>query len=238
MIKLFGDEFIEFYCRQDLFGVIPEPKLATKCIPDWFKKMPPHKGMPDEPGGFAGMSVKKCLPVLDAMNLGYVLPMQGDVHIKTNYDLSVIRAHERDGSHAIADKHPYVQIGSEAWPGFKQDPVKFLNYWCIKTKPGWSCYFTAPINHFGMPYTPISGVVDTDRYPKEVNFPVIWNVPNFDDTIKAGTPMVQVIPFKRTKYPKVKAREMTDKESIKLGKIQKAQHSRVGVYTQELREPR
>ena len=234
---IFDSNIIEFYCDPDLYGVLPEPKLASKCVPDWFKRVKPHT--PNrEPGGFKGLSVKKCLPVLDAMSLGYIIPLQGDIHIVSNHDLSVIKAHEKQGAHQIVDKHPYIQVNSEAWPGFKQDPLKFINHWHIKTKPGWSCYFCAPVNHFGSPFTCISGVVDTDKYPQTINFPALWNVPNYDDTIPAGTPLVQVIPFKREKMVEPKVRPWTKKEKKAKDTIARAQRSRDGVYTQELREKR
>lgn len=237
MIKIFGDDLIEFYCRSDLYGMFPEPMDANKCVPDWFKKVKPYT--PDkEPGGFKGMSVKKCLPVLDAMNLGYIIPLQGDVHVTTNYDLSVIKASNRENSVDMISNHPYVQVASESWPLRKHNPLKFINYWCIKTRPGWSVLFTAPLNHLGMPFTCMSGVVDTDKYPKEVNFPAVWHEPNFDDTLYAGTPLVQVIPFERKKLPKVKTRAMTDKEAKRFNMMQEAQKSRRSVYTGELREKR
>lgn len=237
MIKIFGNDLIEFYCKEEFFGIFPEPLSANKCVPDWFKKVKPNT--PNrEPGGFHGMSVKKCLPVLDAMNLGYIIPLQGDVHVTTNYDLSVIKANNREHSPHMVDHHPFVQVESDSWPLRKQNPLKFINYWCIKTRPGWSVLFTPPLNHLGMPFTCMSGVVDTDKYPKEVNFPAVWNEPNFDDTLRAGTPLVQVIPFERKKLPKVKTRAMTKKEARANEKTQEAQRSRRSVYTEELREKR
>jgi hypothetical protein len=42
------------------------------------------------------------------------------------------------------------------------------------------------------------GIVDTDTYNAAVNFPFVLNEPNkFEGLIPAGTPIAQVIPFKR-----------------------------------------
>ena len=53
-----------------------------------------------------------------------------------------------------------------------------------------------------MPYIPLSGVVDTDEYFNTVNFPCIF--PGLDVghhiELKEGTPMIQVIPFKRQEW--------------------------------------
>jgi len=237
MLKFFDNDVIEFFCDESLYGVIPEPKEASKFVPEWFKKIKPYDGR--EQNGFFRPTVKKCLPVLDAMSLGYIIPLQADVHVITNHDLSIIKAGQRHGNQIdIFSHHNHKQVHSSAWPVAKQDPIKFHNYWTIKTKPGWSCMFTAPMNHLGTPFTCLSGVVDTDTYPKEVNFPAIWNQPNFDDVLRAGTPLVQVIPFKRTSLKKPKVRVMSKKEKKYIEKLQKAQSSRVSVYTEELREKR
>jgi len=237
MIKLFQDEIIEFSCYDKWLDVIPEPKSAGKCIPEWFKKIKPMMGK--EKGGFPRPTVKKCMPVLDVMNLGYIIPLQADLHVITNHDLSIIKTSAREGSPINpAQRHDSVQVHSTSWPVHKQDPIKFINNWMIKTKPGWSCLFTAPMNHLGAPFTCLSGVVDTDTYNKEINFPAIWHVPNFDDTLLAGTPLVQVVPFKRENLPAVKTRAVTKKEEKKLAKLGAAQQARISVYSKELREKR
>jgi hypothetical protein len=42
--------------------------------------------------------------------------------------------------------------------------------------------------------------VDTDTYNGGINFPFVLNDPTFEGLIPAGTPMVQVIPFKRDSW--------------------------------------
>jgi len=41
------------------------------------------------------------------------------------------------------------------------------------------------------------GIVDTDKYFAPVNFPFVINDPKFEGLIPKGTPIAQVIPFKR-----------------------------------------
>ena len=90
-------------------------------------------------------------------------------------------------------------------------------------------------NHF----TCLSGLVDTDKYPKEVNFPAIWHTPNFDDRLPAGTPLVLAVPIRRDAVPtKPVIREMTTKEFNHIERLRKQQDSRLHVYSKELRESR
>lgn len=236
-MNIFNDDVIEFYCEEPLYGVIPEPKLASKCVPEWYKKVKGHCAPAKE--GIPDPTIKKCLPVLDAMSIGYIIPLQADVHFISNHDCSMIKVFTPETiNFDVVERHPLQQVDSPAWPGGKQDPLKFLNHWVIKTKPGWSCLFTAPLNNLELPFTTLSGVVDTDKYPRTINFPALWNVKNYDGTLKAGTPIVQVIPFKRKSHNKVKTRVMTRKEFKISEKINFAQRSRFGVYTKELREKR
>ena len=49
----------------------------------------------------------------------------------------------------------------------------------------------------------IPGIVDTDSFDSEINFPIIINGDKYeslDTVIKKGTPYVQIIPFKRDNW--------------------------------------
>lgn len=242
MINLFKKKqpVIEFYCHPSYYGVIPEPKPAAKHIPDWFKKIPIFvEGERDNFGG-KSMSAKKCIPMLDAMSLGYVIPLQGDLGIQTNEDCSEIRVSDNP-TVKLAEFHNIKQLGEKTAPGFPAPPLKFINHWVIKTAPGWSSLIIPLINALDKPkhFTCLSGLVDTDTYPKEINFPAIWHTPNFDDVLPAGTPLVLVIPIKRDSAPsKPVVRSMTDKEFQHIELLRRKQDSRLHVYTNELREPR
>lgn len=235
LFKFWGNDIIEFYCHPSLHGVIPEPKSAVKNLADWFKSTPASlKNSRDDYGDFA-MSAKKCLPLLDAMSLGFTIPLCGDLHVKTNKELTQLEVKNPPGM-KVAEFHSIAQVGGEKGPGYPINPIKFMNYWVIKTAPGWSTLFVAPLNHTNTPFTCLSGLVDTDKYPKEVNFPAIWNQANFDGMVEAGTPLVTAIPIRRESFSKKpKIRKMTDKELKEIELIAKKQNSRKHVYTRELR---
>ena len=66
----------------------------------------------------------------------------------------------------------------------------------IKTPPGYSVLFTHPMNWHYLPFYSLSGVVDTDTYTMPVLFPFMMKN-NFEGIIPKGTPVIQIIPFKR-----------------------------------------
>lgn len=233
----FRRPIMEFYTHPDNEGVLPEPKPAAKFMPEWFKKVP-IRIEPRDAFGAPTLTIKQCMPVLDAMSLGYVIPLCGDLHVKTNHDCTEIAV--TNPSMQLAEFHDIRQIGDRTAPGWPAQPIKFVNPWVIKTAPGWSTLILPLINRAGEDhFTCLSGMVDTDRYPKEINFPAIWHTPNFDDIIPAGTPLVVAIPIKRSAIPKQPViRKMKKKEFLLIDTIRKKLDSRRHVYKNELREPR
>jgi hypothetical protein len=82
-------------------------------------------------------------------------------------------------------------------------------------------------------------LVDTDTYTKEINFPAVWNVPDFDATLSAGTPLVVAIPVKRSIMSnRAPIRKITDKETRWIEKAEKIQQTKASYYTDDLRESR
>jgi len=238
MLKLFyKNPIIEFYVEENLFGNIPAPEPAAKFIPKWYRNIKPYNNGRDHFNS-KGMTAKKCLPMMDVMTAGWIIPLQGDVNIRTSKDLKFT---EIGGTPMIkqAEFHSMEQVGGNTWPGGNSMPIKFLNAWVIKTAPGWSSMFIPPVNHFDKRFTCLGGLVDTDKYMKQVNFPAVWHLPDYDDIVEAGTPLVQVIPIKRsTLKTEVVPRVMTKKEQKILNDIHIRQQTRKHVYTHELREKR
>ena len=234
----FKNDVIEFYCHPNMEGVIPPPIQASKVVPDWWKKLP-HTYSERDTFGSESMTAKKCMPLQDIMTFGYIIPLQGDVQVITSPDGSIIKAMNPPDL-KVAEFHSIDQVGGKKnAPGAPTQPIKFINHWVIKTAPGWSSLFIPPINHMNPLFTCLGGMVDTDTYAKEVNFPAIWHEKNYDGKIKAGTPLVQVIPIKRNSFPKQpQVRKMTTPEFEEIERIRKCQMSRSSYYSKELREPR
>lgn len=226
-------EPIEFLCEPRLLSIIPEPKRASSFTPTWFKKLP---GKIDSKDILHNSTIKRCMPFLDAMSLGWLLPLAADVQITTSVNEGnddpgfskvdwVIPAEKSVNDNglgiSILEYHTQAQISSEASPNpaLPRPPLKFINHWLIKTKPGWSVLFVPPLNRPNPNFECIAGVVDTDGYFEYVNFPFFFNTPNFQGIIPAGTPLVQAIPFKRKNHSKKKLiRAMTDEDFKELNK--------------------
>jgi hypothetical protein len=192
---------IEFLEVEKNGGGCIEPIPAIKEIPEWYKKMSPLRRLIninnlDQPMDF---TVKKCIPILDAFTTGYYLVTKYDSHWsidKEGNHQCQCDAKLVDGGLKPITMHPYEQIRDIELGGiYNEYAYKFSNPYVIKTPPGYSCIFTHPFNQIS-PFLTLTGVVDTDMHPLAVQFPFLM-LKDYEGTIKRGTPIVQIIPFKR-----------------------------------------
>ena len=164
---------------------IIKPYPASKAIPEWFRTMP---GVSNDKVA----TVKKCIPFLDSMTSGYIIALPVDV----TWDDSAKMFKSASKFEVVSRHHPSqtedVSLGAE----FLEIPFKWINSFYVKTPRGYSCLFVHPLNREDLPFHSISGVVDTDKHPTIINFPFVMKK-GFRGVIPVGTPLIQVIPFKR-----------------------------------------
>ena len=195
-------------------------------IPKWFKSL---KNTMD------AKTVKGCMPFLDTLTFGYCLSLPQDIWLEHN----VIKEDDKELKPDTGAGYPLVDssmklginlnfTGQKDWHGANQmegSPLveknknqpfhKVINPWTIITPPGYSCLFVSPLNNSDDRFTIMPGIVDTDVYPQEVNFPYVINGDKYESLktiLKKGTPYVQVIPFKRDAW-KMKIEKFSGRES-------------------------
>ncbi len=99
--------------------------------------------------------------------------------------------------------HSFDQVGKSCpYHGEGQDYAihKLNSPWVIETPKGWSVYIKPYANDFNTPIRILEGVVDTDTYQGIVNLPFVWVGSREQNVVvPKGTPLAQVIPFKRSK---------------------------------------
>jgi hypothetical protein len=196
------EEYLKFADKK----LYPQP--ANKLIPEWYRKLQTNELHP---------TIKSCKPFLDTLCSGYILKMPYDLYIHNNfwndkdkrYD-SYQKANVSNLGYPInfpngPSWHSQAQVkGSNILEKNNNQAFgKIHNPWLIRTPPGYSCLFVPPLNNQDDRFSIIPGIVDTDTYDYEVNFPFTINGDKYKELktiIYAGTSIVQVIPFKRDSW--------------------------------------
>lgn len=191
-------EFYPFSQKTSLGGVPPQP--AIKYVPDWYKKIKKYHEsdkMLFPVGGPANVTVKRCVPFLDAMTNGYMFVLDDDIIVQTEDGYPTFRWKSDD---VMVTFHSSDQFeGIAIPPEYHNIVAKWHNEWHIKVPDGYSIYFTHPSNRFDLPFQVISGVVDCDSYIMPVHFPFLLRK-DFEGIIEAGTPLCQMVLIKREKW--------------------------------------
>jgi hypothetical protein len=187
------EPIIAFTCRPEDKGVIAEPSPAKSAMPDWFKKLPAVDAAVQSPTN-NGLTVKRCMPFLDAMTAGYVIPLAATVRLEVTDGGENVNA-GWDFDREMVSYHPGFQVAGH--PAAPRPACKFHNFWTIATPPGWSVLITPPLNRPHPVFEILSGVVDADTYRSPIHFPFFIHAEDGLHEIEKGTPIAQVIPFRR-----------------------------------------
>jgi len=181
---------IEFHGSADALLHFPHPYAANHAVPDWVRQIPMNRGEGDEKP-----TVKRCPPFLEALTAGYIIPFPLDCSFTIDSDGRLQIDFDRARYTAVSAHH---RVQYEGTPFQNAAVVKFHNPWVIRTPAGYSTLFVQPFNRFGIPFVNLSGIVETDDYYREVHFPAICTMQRGTSfTIRAGTPMAQLVPIKR-----------------------------------------
>jgi hypothetical protein len=226
---------IEFLCRPEDEGVIAEPEPAKGVLPAWFRQLP---GIDESQLSATnnGLTVKRCPPFVDAISAGWIIPLAAAVQLEISDGGQTVTAGWEFDREMVSNHAAFQIAGSPYEP---HPPMKFHNYWTIRTPKGWSCLFLPPINRPNSVIEVLSGLVDTDSYTSPVNFPFVAIAPDGVYTLKKGTPLVQVIPFRRSDLAlEGSIRAESEQEGEERERIRRSTHAGDGWYRRHARAAR
>ena len=233
---------VKFIAREKLsYDIWPKPVLASEHKPDWYSQMVPYIGgkmsIVNKANGGSGLNptLRQCMPVQDLVNAGYHILLPCDVYIDNDARTGEKKVLWADSLPSMITGHSLDQIG--AYPVseiYDPAPYKWNNIWIVKTPPGWSCVFQHPAWHDDLPFRSLPGLVDTDRHDVPVEFPFLLRR-NFTGLIPKGTPMIQVLPFKREK---TKATVTWDKDGSYNAKYHSFFLNLINKYKKFVRQPK
>jgi hypothetical protein len=179
---------------------MPDISPASLHIPDWYKntKKINNNNITHNPDNSAIKNFKNCAPFLDSLTTGYSLDLWCDVSCKIENGIPVFRW--QGGPSPISERdsfHNPMPVPSGHYEGHY---VWFLPL-ILSLPKGYSAMFTHPLNRFDLPFTTLAGIVDADKKftMRDGNIPFFIKK-DFEGVIEAGTPIAQIIPFKRDSW--------------------------------------
>lgn len=138
---------------------------------------------------------KACPAILDGFTSGYVLKTPCDITFFKN-DTGTIDVKILDPKHQdfCGKRTPMPQF--EHPYGYYKEHFAWYPDWAIQLPEGYSALFMSPMNRFDLPFLNTTGVVDVDKVNLLGTFPFF--IPEgWEGTVQAGTPYMQILPFKR-----------------------------------------
>lgn len=196
-----SSNIIQFYPWGQGAGASSTPPQPSRLnMPDYWKEMPRFHGEGDYEkfkDGTANrrnvfLSMKHCMPYFDAMIAGYHYVLHTDIHVDINDE----NIPNLSWDSPMEPAAPRVLKEMPTPHGHYNAHFGWQMHWGFKTPPGWSALITHPINRYDLPFTTVSGLADYDVYPLPGN--VSFHIKdNFSGIIKAGTPIMSIIPIKR-----------------------------------------
>ena len=196
--------FTPFLAEGEWQGKLLAPEPAVKHVPEWYKSLAKHDQWNDDrhlrPVNHIGsdgaqVATKMCLPFFDALTSGYMYVLEDDLFVELEEDGRPILYWK--GEVMLLDKRPTndIVVPDNCHPmhyGFRMN-------WFYETPPGHSVIITHPMNRHDLPFYTMSGIVESDIWGLPV-FIAFFLKRGFQGIIPKGTPIMQIIPFKRDNW--------------------------------------
>jgi hypothetical protein len=192
---------------------LPHLEPIRKAVPQWYKDSERFRGGKPSLYPKANPSLKLCVPFLDALTSGYMItcpqdllvePTENGMGIGWKYAADIVD--QRNPLHNPTVPIPAGHLGQHWIWKLQVD---------IRVPKGYSVLFTHPLNRHDLPFTTLSGIVDADYSFPGGAMPFFLRE-GFQGIIPRGTPIAQLIPFKREDWKLEHTKELkkeADKES-------------------------
>lgn len=186
-----------------------KPVLAKTVLPSWWKKMKIFQAI----RGQRTQTIRACPAMHDWTKSGWYLLANRDIEVLCGSDrdsLSDDNFATRDpsGKSYASPTHPSDQFDNafdyikDGEFGHVRDAFKCRNPWNIITPKGYSTYYVDPFLFQNKYFATWQGMIDTDEFNVNQDNSQIIFYPkvNHSFTIPSGTPLCQIIPFKREEW--------------------------------------
>ena len=201
------NKIIKFFPKAD---GLDKPIPARGLVPDWYKNQNSYDS-------YNHPTVKRCIPIFDAMTSGYYLVAQSDITVDSSNPGGLITTSSNTFNGQLFSQHDLSQYDSYPIPdGYHKHLLRIHPMWAVRTPEEYSSLFINPIHGGSKNILAVSGLIDTDSFIADGHLSFFVKE-NTTFKIKKGTPIIQVIPVKRDEW---EAEEATLADSIEAIKKQ------------------
>ncbi len=196
---------IKFYpFNESSIEFAPAPVPASKMVPEWYRKQPGI--VPNDNayiGGGVDATIKKCMAIFDAITMGYLILAPCDIYVdatnpeKLSYSVPMKIKQFQSDLFAVHSPEQYDHYPLDTSIYHKQ-LLRIFPFWSVETPKGYSAFYMQPL-HRELDTQAIGGIIDTDRFVSEGHMSFLIKK-GFKGVIKQGTPLIQVVPFKRDSW--------------------------------------
>lgn len=172
-----------------------QPYISSSKFPEWWKEQDKNPG-----------SIRRCYGTQDYISLGITLPLWSNVYVRpspsgTSFEVKIDNiAYAKEYPTFNVEGFPASSVNEKCPFSTQREIVgnfpKLVTPWLYKTAPGYSSLILPMSLEPNPNYEVLPGVVHTDYYHHINIVLVIKNSKEF--MIPVGTPMYQIIPFKRS----------------------------------------
>jgi hypothetical protein len=199
---------IKFYpFSEETTEFSPQPDVASKFLPAWYKKTPPLMDNENAlKNGHVNATVKKCMPIFDLITAGYVITAPCDIYLdatnseKLEWSIPASILSYQGDMFAFHAAEQYENLPINKNTHHKQ-LLRIFPFWAVGTPKGYSVLVLQPAYSDSSPLTALQAIVDTDSFITDGHLSFLVEK-DFKGVIKQGTPLIQVIPFKRESWVK------------------------------------
>lgn len=160
-------------------------------IPKWYKDTKPFK---DGVENYGNATFKMCMPFMDSMTTGYAIPLAADVVVWQVNGMPQFDWGLHDAMEVRGLNYPLVEAPS----GYVALNLAWHTQVALELPKGYSALITHPLNRYDLPFLTSSGIID-DFALNNGSVPFFIKQ-GFEGIIHQGTPIAQVIPFKRENW--------------------------------------
>ena len=200
-------KFIPFTPNDDDLKYVEIPKPAKNFIPDWWKEE--ELSVNNQNDLFDNLSFKACVPFLDSLTSGYMVYTSQDILVKIENEKPFMFWQTSPTPVIVRERKENLPVPI----GHDETHFAWNLHYGFEIPKGYSLLITHPLNRFDLPFTSVSGIVDDSvQWAGRFTF---WLKKDFQGVIPKGTPIAQIIPFKRDSWKSERADYLIEYAKIK-----------------------